>query len=296
MKKKRRSIPIVRVDSSKKMDLFAKEGLPNKPQPSIQVYYDGTYYEYDGSFEVEASEEGGEGKIALLHFINRLLNPLVQLKSEEEIELFLDQKKEWVEKSKFIKGAAEDLVMGDAYKRLQFKTRVIAFFYSKQDYDEELNAVRDVARRLARREQFRIALVSDPEIIKSLREKTSWFHDNSPNALVLKRYDGEEFNIDTIEVNVVSNAYAWVVKKSIKEVEELNDELFSVYNMMQQPIAICYVDFDSSLSSNTYVKYANPRERRQAVSDSKRLVNDILPKVAKATYRGMVVTYVDINS
>ena len=52
------------------------------------------------------------------------------------------------------------------------------------------------------------------------------------NSLVLKRYDNEVFNIDLLQIDMSENAYSWIHKKSVKEVEELNHQLFEAYNMI----------------------------------------------------------------
>lgn len=50
------------------------------------------------------------------------------------------------------------------------------------------------------------------------------------NSIILKRYDGEVFHLDLLQFEITENAYAWIAKKSIKEVEELTDQLFTAYN------------------------------------------------------------------
>lgn len=52
-------------------------------------------------------------------------------------------------------------------------------------------------------------------------------------------------------------------------------------NMLGQQIMLAFVDMISS--------------DKQVKKDSNNLVNLVLPKVAKAMYRGMVVIYVDVN-
>jgi hypothetical protein len=106
-----------------------------------------------------------------------------------------------------------------------------------------------------------------------MKQTTSWF--DSFNSLVLKRYDGEYFSMDMLDPQAISTAYAWVHKKSIKEVEELSQPFLFIQSMIQQPMAIAYLDNSEA---------------------SLRLVNEILPEVAKAVYKGMIICYTDINS
>ena len=42
-------------------------------------------------------------------------------------------------------------MLGEDYKNLKFKTRVVVFIYNKGDYDEELEAVKYAAQMSANR-------------------------------------------------------------------------------------------------------------------------------------------------
>jgi hypothetical protein len=59
---------------------LTKEELVFDTVPRVIVYKDGRFYSYDSGFD----------RVDLMqHFVNRLLNPLVKLESEEEIIRFL---------------------------------------------------------------------------------------------------------------------------------------------------------------------------------------------------------------
>ena len=73
---------------------------------------------------------------------------------------------------------------------------------------------------------LRIALVTDHRLVKRLKKETSWFGDASLNTMILKRYDGEILNLDLLHINLGENAQMWIWKKSIKEVEELEQQMF----------------------------------------------------------------------
>ena len=153
--------------------------------PSIYVYYDGTYYPYLNSLDSPTS---------LLHFINRLLHPLVYLKSKASIESFLSTPSEHSELTKFMlptgTSLRPSLSLGHLYQSQKYKTRVIVCIYNKGDYEEELSAIRDIARKSAGMLNLRIGLVSDPRMVKTLKKETSWFGDATLNTMILKRYDG----------------------------------------------------------------------------------------------------------
>ena len=138
--------------------------------------------------------------------INRLIHPLVQLKTQEAIEEFLDVNKEHPEKTRFMMPTGiqlrSELYLGNVYKNHTYKTRVIVCIYNEGDYDEEVESVREVARKSADFLGLCIGLVTDPRLVKKLKKETSWFGDASLNTMILKRYDGELFNLDLLQVSI----------------------------------------------------------------------------------------------
>ena len=54
-------------------------------------------------------------------------------------------------------------------KQLGFNTRVIAFFYDKDDYREEIAELRRVAEYLSNRSNLRIGLVTDMQLVAELK-------------------------------------------------------------------------------------------------------------------------------
>lgn len=70
-----------------------------------------------------------------LHFINRVVNPLVTLKTEAAVLQFLDSEKEYEEDSEFYKNKYEPI--GDYYQRMGKRVRVIGFFHDKAEYKTE---------------------------------------------------------------------------------------------------------------------------------------------------------------
>ena len=93
--------------------------------------------------------------------------------------------------------------------------------YNPEDYDEEILAVKNAAIKSIERPELVFGIVDKPKIVKKMKQTTSWF--SSFNSLVLKRYDGEFFSMDMLDPPSISQAYSWVHKKSIKELEELNE-------------------------------------------------------------------------
>ena len=80
------------MDVSKKYNLIDKDNLNIEHMPSILVYYDGNYYFYDGS--KSSIEE-------MLHFINKIINPVIELTTDEDLSSFLALENEIEEKTEF---------------------------------------------------------------------------------------------------------------------------------------------------------------------------------------------------
>lgn len=270
-------IPVVRVDMSDKSSFVEQQNLRTTDLPAVFVYYDGAYYSF-------SKESFGEPK-KLIHLINRLLHPLVNLRSQEAIEAFLNVNAEHEEKTKFMMPTGvelrPELMLGRLYNNLVFKTRAIICIYNRGDYDEEIESLKDVARRSAHMLNLRIGIVSDAKLVKKLKKETHWFGDASLNTLIVKRYDGELFNLDLLQVSMQENAFSWIWKKSIKEVEAMSEQFFEQVNMIGQGVMMVWVDM---INKNPKVK-----------QDSETLVNTVLPIVAKAVYKALIVCYVDVN-
>ena len=69
------------------------------------------------------------------HFINRVLNPTIHLKTEADIDRFLDSSREYEENNDFYKNKYEEI--GSYYHAMGKRVRVIAFFSDKKEYKNE---------------------------------------------------------------------------------------------------------------------------------------------------------------
>ncbi len=113
---------------SKKPNLIDKEQLHFEQMPTLLVHYDGYYYYYEGS---KTSHE------EFLHFMIKIINPVAELTTEEELAQFLALENEYVEKTEFFEKNPVPLPAG-LYQSRRAKTRVIAFIYDKEDFNDEL--------------------------------------------------------------------------------------------------------------------------------------------------------------
>jgi hypothetical protein len=166
------------------LDLFnriyggTKELEAWKAVPKIFVYKKGEYYPYEGYFM----------KGMLLHFINRVINPVVYLKTPQEVEAFLETESEYEEKNEFFKNKFEGI--GDYYTKMGKRVRVVGFFSDKSEYKNEIRLLTEAAQALAgKRDDLRVGLVTNKTVVKVFKEKYGhrMFDEYSHNSIVLAR-------------------------------------------------------------------------------------------------------------
>jgi hypothetical protein len=121
---------------------------------------------------------------------------VVPLVSKDEVLAFFNNGAEHIEKTRFLGSNAPKL--GKAYDEEIYKTRAIVFIYNKGDYDEELNSVKLAGRSTANRMNLRLGFVTDPKLIKHMKQSETWFGEASFNTLILKRYDGDITYLDLL--------------------------------------------------------------------------------------------------
>jgi hypothetical protein len=123
-----------------------------------------------------------------LGFINRVINPVVYLKTADDIERFLDSSQEFVEKNEFYKHNFEGI--GDYYGRMGRRVRAIGFFHDKGEYKNEYRLLHEAAQKLAgKRDDLRVAVVTNQTLVKAYKVKYGhrWFDEFSVNTIVLQR-------------------------------------------------------------------------------------------------------------
>ena len=100
------------------------------------------------------------------------------LKSTQEVDAFLSSEREYEEKTGFFRNNSPSL--GKNYDDLRFKTRVIAFIFDKEESEEEIGQIREVAKLMSQKMGTRVGLVTEPKIIRKYKESfgTYWFPDS----------------------------------------------------------------------------------------------------------------------
>lgn len=146
-----------------------------------------------------------------MHYINKLINPVVELQTEEELVDFLDLNKEPNETSRFFKD--KQVPLGKEYSDKKTKTRVVAFIFEKDEFKEELKNLRAASRYSGRRFDLRMGVVYDKKIIKKYKAKHgNWFPEVTYSTIILKRHDGQIFTFDLINENPALSLSYWINK------------------------------------------------------------------------------------
>jgi len=60
--------------------------------------------------------------------------------------------------------------MDDFARAIGFNTRVVAFYYDKEEYAEEIKLLKDVGLFLSNRYNLRIAIVTDQKLITKMKK------------------------------------------------------------------------------------------------------------------------------
>jgi hypothetical protein len=179
--------------------------------------------------------------------MNKIINPVVELTTDEDLSQFIALENEYVEKTDFLEKNPVALPPG-LYQTRRVKTRVIAFIYDREDFNDELDTLYNAARMSAKREELRVGIVTDKKLIKKYKANhgTLWFPEGAYSSIVLKRYDGKVFYHDILQGNPPLGFHHWINRKSIRDVEEMTSEMFKLYEMCRMPIVIAFVDLQST--------------------------------------------------
>jgi len=87
-------------------------------------------------------------------------------------------------------------------------TRVVGFFYGKEDYKSEIKGLKGQAQFMSSRDNLRIGMVTDKKLIMKLKKKhEGWFMDVGLSNLLLRRYDGELFKLDMSSIESDYRSY-----------------------------------------------------------------------------------------
>lgn len=207
---------------------------PEQTYPKFGLVINGDRYMYNEMMTKEF----------VFHFVNRVLHPVVLLKTRDEIERFLDTSREWTESTPFYSKKYSGF--GEFFSQFRKITRVIAFVSSPQDFADELKQLSAAGRELSTREDLRIAKVVNPKIVRDYKKMhgNSWFSEVSSNSIVMVKKDQHrekivkfyDLNTETLPLT------DWISKNSIEGLEELSGSAFKVISHLKRSIFIAFVN------------------------------------------------------
>jgi len=188
----RKEVKIVRVDLADKalVEKLAELGVWFPMGTTVLIVKEGRAFEYKGMWS---------DVNMLLHHLQRVANPVVTLTSEEKVLSFLDTSQASIWEDDYSGAALSPKgVIFDPERKMDklaklegFNTRVVAFFFDKSEYAEEIKFLTSSALFLSSRYGLRIGLVTDQRLITKLKKShPDLFFDVGMSVMVLRRYDG----------------------------------------------------------------------------------------------------------
>ena len=123
---------------------------------------------------------------------------------------------------------------------------MVAFFYGKDEYRDDIAELRRVTEFLSNRPNLRIALVTDTHLIDKMKKKHEhFFHQVGKSSMVLVRYDGFISKLDLSDSP--SDRYRWWISaKSAKPVDQLSEAVYQLTQAAGLPMLVLFMDFESS--------------------------------------------------
>ena len=108
-------------------------------------------------------------------------------------------------------------------QQLGYNTRVVAFFYDEEEYEDEINNYIYAGKHLSQRLNLRLAMVTDKKLIKKLKkDRPNLFFEAGLSCIVLNRYDNEQTKLDLSIIDKKLDVVHWISTKSTKVVDYLN--------------------------------------------------------------------------
>jgi hypothetical protein len=226
-------LPIVRLDVSKYSEQVEEEKIYLDGVPRIFVYFKGSYYMY-----IE-----GDNLNLFLMFLNKVLYPLAELKTEQQVEIFASVENEFIESTPFYKTkyrGIEDLI-----HNMTKVTRVLALISEDSKYTTKIEELEAAARKLVERTDLRVGIVRDSGVVGKFKETMgeNWFNETSKNTVVLFR-DGVDpgdmqrfYDVETDDYDFES----WISFSSLDEVEEFTPGSLNIMTSLDMPIFLAFL-------------------------------------------------------
>lgn len=260
---------MVRIDITNFQGNFKEEeGIDVKKVPRFALHLNGENFEYGETFH----------KNFILHFINRKLFPVVLLKTQEDIENFINMEKEWKENTPFYREKYYEF--GEYFPQFRKVTRVIAFVKNKNDFKDEMKQLSRAAFHLSDREDLRVAKVTNPDLVTEYKKMydLEWFSEISSNSIVMLKKDYQRSDLITYsyDLNIETMMMEdWINEKSLEPLEEVSGFAFKIISQLKKPMFMAFINRD------------HPEYGKESVE-----LFHILEDIAK-DYPGYIFTYTE---
>lgn len=124
-----------------------------------------------------------------------------------------------------------------------YNTRVVAFFYDKKEYKDEIRILSDTARHLSNRFNLRVGVVTDQRLVTKMKKThPELFLEVGMSVMVLRRYDGTLFKLNVMDTQPVRYVW-WITVHSTKPIDQLTGAGFQITESARMPVVTLFLDF-----------------------------------------------------
>ena len=185
--------------------------------------------------------------------LNRIVYPVIDLNSIDEIDKFIDAKTKWKENTAIFTQKYNEKY--DAFNLMERSVRVVVFISQPNDFEEELFKLVSSALSLNSRSELRVARVIKPDIVSQYKQRKGdkFFVNNTSNLIALGKHnkaDPSPTKFYVSDISAKNLIYStWINEKSIEQVEELNIYTFKIINFIKKPFFVTFLSNATNASS-----------------------------------------------
>ncbi len=221
-------IPIIQLQADTDLEVLKELKVGFFKVPSLYLVKEKQFIQYNSFFKAEN----------ILRWINNIFNPVVELHSIEDVERFMDTKKNFVEKNDFLGDTVFNIPEETDH---DLRIRFVGFFSDLEDYSAEYSQFLSLAEKISNRPDLRVGIVVDKEIVRHFKQvyEGIWFNSHSWNSLVLKRVDKYHF-LDLSLLN--EQLEVFMVYNTIPFLDELSNNNNFITSKIATPVALFFID------------------------------------------------------
>lgn len=232
-------IPIVFVNSNEAQDALRELKVTFFKVPSLFLVKNKFFWQYNSYFRANN----------IVRFINNMFNPVVELKTIQEVEDFMDTNKAVEEDNEFLNGLEIKI---EPFFEMMYRNRLIGFFADQEEYETEYKNFQNYAEKIAHRNELRVGVVTNRELVKHFKSiyEGSWFNVHSWNSIVLKRDDKTMF-LDLSLLN--EHLEVFMLYNTIPYVDEIATNNTGLIAKISTPLMLFFID-TSYILGNYYTQ------------------------------------------